>query len=207
MSELISPNFITDIKEIILSSKESAVRSVDFHRVVMYWKMGERIFNEEQEGKERTDYGIYLIKKLAKELTSAYGSGFSKRQLERSRQFYRLFPIASTLRTQFNWTQYKLILSISDESKREYYELEAVKNSWNGKELERQINAQLYERLLASSDKESVMAIARDERIPESSSEIVKDPMFLEFSIFRKKRSWNINLKSGFLNLKEVSSE
>ena len=147
----------------------------------MYWKLGERIFEEEQQGKERADYGAYLIQNLANELEPEYGSGFSVRQLERSRQFYRTFPIASALRTQLNWSQYKMLISIEDSSKREYYELEAVKNAWTGRELERQISSGLFERLLLSNDKDSVMAVARKERLPELPQEIVKDPMILEF--------------------------
>ena len=143
--------------------------------------MGRRIVEEEQQGKERADYGSYLIKNLAKQLEPDYGSGFSVRQLERSRQFYRLYPIASTLRTQLNWSQYKMLMAISEADKREYYELEAVNNAWTARELERQINSQLYERLLLSNDKESVLAVARKERIPQSPQEIIKDPMYLEF--------------------------
>ena len=63
-----------------------------------------------------------------------YGSGFSVRQLERSRQFYRLYPIASTLRTQLNWSQYKLLIAIPDKDKREYYELEAANEGWTGRQ-------------------------------------------------------------------------
>ncbi len=85
------------------------------------------------------------------------------------------------MRSQFNWTQYKLLISISDPDKREYYELEAAKNFWTARELERQKNSLLYERLLKSSDKEAVLAVARKERIPSSPSEVVKDPMYLEF--------------------------
>ena len=95
----------------------------------MYWKVGERIFNEEQLGKDRADYGTYLIRNLAKEIEPEFGSGFSYRQLERCRQFYRTFPIASAARTQLNWSQFKMLISIVDNNKREYYELEAVKNS------------------------------------------------------------------------------
>jgi predicted nuclease of restriction endonuclease-like (RecB) superfamily len=147
----------------------------------MYRKLGERIFEEEQQGKERADYGAYLIQNLANELEPEYGSGFTVRQLERSRQFYRTFPIASALRTQLNWSQYKMLISIEDTSKREYYELESVKNNWTGRELERQINSGLFERLLLSNNKESVMAVARSQRLPELPQEIVKDPMILEF--------------------------
>jgi predicted nuclease of restriction endonuclease-like (RecB) superfamily len=147
----------------------------------MYWKLGERIFEEEQQGKERADYGTYLIRNLATELEPEFGSGFSYRQLNWCRQFYRFYPIVSALRTQLNWSQYKMLISIEDSSKREYYELEAVKNSWTGRELERQINSGLFERLLLSNDKESVMAVARSQRLPELPHEIVKDPMILEF--------------------------
>lgn len=183
MSEMAIPKdkFLGDIREIINSARAQAVKSVDFCRVQMYWQMGKRIFEEEQQGKERADYGTYLIKNLAKQLEPEYGSGFSVRQLERSRQFYRLYPIATALRTQLNWSQYKMLISIDNPDKREYYELEAVNNAWTGRELERQINSHLYERLLLSNDKEAVLAVARKERIPQSPLEIIKDPMYLEF--------------------------
>ncbi|WP_298662992.1 PDDEXK nuclease domain-containing protein [uncultured Barnesiella sp.] len=173
--------FLNDIRGIIDAARAHAVRSVDFCRVQMYWQLGRRIFEEEQQGKERADYGSYLIKNQAKQLEPDYGSGFSVRQLERSRQFYRLYPIASTLRTQLNWSQYKMLMAISEADKREYYELEAVNNAWTARELERQINSQLYERLLLSNDKEAVLAVARKERMPQSPQEIIKDPMYLEF--------------------------
>ena len=77
------------------------------------------------------------------------------RTLEQARQFYRIFPIVNALRSQLDWMQYRMLIQIEDASKREYYELEAVKNAWTGRELERQINSSLYERLLLSTDKES----------------------------------------------------
>jgi predicted nuclease of restriction endonuclease-like (RecB) superfamily len=178
---IIPGSFVHDIKLIIGQARTQAMRSVEFHRVEMYWKLGERIFEEEQQGKERADYGTYLIRNLAIELEPEFGSGFSVRTLEQSRQFYRAFPIANALRSQLNWTQYRTLLQIEDISKREYYELEAVKNSWTGRELERQINSGLFERLLLSNDKESLMAVARSQRLPELPHEIVKDPMILEF--------------------------
>ena len=179
-----------EVREIIASARQSAVRSVDFYRVQMYWNIGKRILETEQEGKERAEYGTYLLKNLAKKLEPEYGSGFSVRQLERSRQFYKMYPIATALRTQFNWTQYKLLLAISDDYKREYYELEAVNNGWTAREMERQINSQLYERLLLSNDKESVLAVARKERIPQQPQEIIKDPMVLEFLGRERKSSY-----------------
>ena len=173
--------FISDIRTIILSARESAIRSVDAIRVQMYWKLGERIFIEEQKGQDRAEYGAYLLQNVALEIEKEFGSGFSVRQLERARQFYRTYPIATALRTQLNWYQYRLLIQIDDKDKREYYELEANNNNWTGRELERQINSGLYERLLLSNDKKAVLEVARKERIPESPTEIIKDPMVLEF--------------------------
>ena len=87
-----------------------------------------------------------MIKNLANKLIPEYGSGFSVRILEQSRQFYRVYPIANALRSQLNWTQYRKLIQIEDPDKREYYELESVNNGWNGREMERQINSQLYEK-------------------------------------------------------------
>lgn len=173
--------FVSDIRNIIITARTTAIRSVDFERVKMYWKLGERIFIEEQKGQDRAEYGAYLLQNVALEIEKEFGSGFSVRQLERARQFYRTYPIATALRTQLNWYQYRLLIQIDDKDKREYYELETANNNWIGRELERQINSGLYERLLLSNDKKSVLEVARKERQPESPTEIIKDPMVLEF--------------------------
>lgn len=193
--------FINDIRAIINTARSNAVRSVDFQRVQMYWHLGKRIFEEEQQGKQRADYGTYLIKNLAKQLEPEYGSGFSVRQLEMCRQFYRIYPIANAVSSQLNWTQYRMLIQIPDPDKREYYELEAVNNGWTGRELERQINSMLYERLLLSNDKEAVLAVARNERIPESPKEIIKDPMILEFlGLERKPAYYEKDLESAIIS-------
>ena len=192
--------FLNDIRGIINSARQNAVRSVDFCRVQMYWHMGKRIFEEEQQGKDRADYGTYLIKNLAKQLEPEYGSGFSVRQLAFCRQFYRIYPIANALRSQLNWTQYRMLIQIDDPDKRMYYELESVNNGWTARETERQINSQLYERLLLSNDKEAVLAVARKERIPQSPLEIIKDPMFLEFlGLERKATYYEKDLESAII--------
>ena len=183
-------SLIAEIKNMILQSREQAIRAVDNARVLMYWNIGKRIFEEEQAGKERADYGSFLIKSLSEVLQPEFGSGFSVRQLERYRQFFRTFPIASALRTQFSWTHYKLLLSIDNEAKREYYILEAIKSNWTARQLERQINSQLYERLLLSNDKESVLAVARGEKVPGNATEIIKDPTVLEFLGLKQKPAY-----------------
>jgi len=201
VSRIPSGSFVQDIKAIIGQARTQAVRSVEFYRVEMYWKVGERIFNEEQQGKERADYGSYLIRELAKEIEPKYGSGFSVRTLEQCRKFYRIYPIANAVRSQLNWLQYRLLLSIENEQKREYYELGAVNNSWTGREMERQIHSNLYERMLLSTDKEAVMKVARNERLPELPQEIVKDPMILEFlGLERKPHYYEKELESALID-------
>ena len=194
-------NFIQDVRKIIETARSNAVRSIDFCRVQMYWQLGKRIVEEEQKGKEKADYGTYLIKNLSQKLETEYGSGFKIRQLERARQLYLEYPIASALRSQLNWFQYRLLIQINDKDKREYYELEAVNNSWTGRELERQINSMLYERLLISNDKKSLLKVARKERIPEKPEEIIKDPMVLEFlGLERKANYYEKDLESAIIS-------
>ncbi|MBD5343091.1 MAG: DUF1016 domain-containing protein [Bacteroides sp.] len=192
---------IDDVKNIIEQSRSSAIRSVDFCRVQMYWQIGRRIVEEEQGGEARAEYGAYILKNLSMSLKPQYGSGFGVRQLERARQFYIEYPIASALRSQFNWMQYRLLIAIPDRDKREYYELEAARNNWTAREMERQIHSQLYERLLLSSDREAVLSVARGERMPQKPEEIIKDPMVLEFLGLKQKAHYYENdLESALID-------
>jgi len=172
---------VSDIKAIIAQSKENAVRAVDHQRTLMYWHIGKRIFEQEQQGKDRADYGKYLTQYLAKALEPEFGSGFSRRQIELFRQFYRIFPIANALRSQLSWTQYRLLMRLDLDEQREFYAAETIKNNWTSRQLERQVFSNLYERLLLSNDKESVLAVAKKEKMPSDAKEIIKDPMVLEF--------------------------
>jgi hypothetical protein len=142
---LINQSIVSDIKAIIARSKDNAIRAIDHQRTLMYWHIGKRIFEEEQEGKNRADYGTYLIKYLSEQLQPEFGSGFSIRQLNWYRQFYRTFPNVSTLWTHLSWSQYKLLLSIDSQEQREFYIAETVKNNWTVRQLGRQINSNLYE--------------------------------------------------------------
>ena len=193
--------FVNEIRSIIESARANAVRTVDFCRVQMYWQIGRRIVEEEQQGQSRAEYGKYIIKNLSSSLTPEYGSGFGVRQLEQARQFYVEYPIANALRSQFNWTQYRSLLQIADKDKREYYELEAANNCWTARQMQRQINSMLYERMLLSNDKEAVLAMARKERMPEKPQEIVKDPMVLEFlGLEKRTHYYESDLETELIN-------
>lgn len=186
----IKQELIQHIHGIVATARERAVRSVDTERVLMYWQIGKVIFEEEQQGKERAGYGQFLIKAISDEFQPQFGSGFSVRQLERYRQFYRMFPIASALRTHFSWTHYKTLISIANPDKREFYIAEAEKNNWSARQLERQVNSQLFERLLLSNDAQAVLAVARMEKLPTDAKEIIKDPMVLEFLGLQRESSY-----------------
>ncbi|MEO7529786.1 MAG: DUF1016 N-terminal domain-containing protein [Sediminibacterium sp.] len=124
------------------------------------------MFKEEQGSKERAGYGEFLIRSIAEELQPQFGSGFSYRQLNKYRQFYRVFPITPALRAQLSWTHYRLLISIDKQDKRTFYIAETEKNNWSARQLERQVNSQLFERLLLSNDVKSVLALAREEKLP-----------------------------------------
>lgn len=174
-------SIITDIQSIINSAKENAVRAVDHERVIMYWHIGKRIFEEEQHGAARAEYGTQLIKYLSEQLQPQFGRGFSARNLNLFRQFYRGFPIVQTVSAQLSWSHYSLLLTIPEAEKREFYKIETIKNNWSFRQVERQIGSQLYERLLLSTDKEKVLSVARNEQQPDQPRDIIKDPIVLEF--------------------------
>jgi len=186
----LNQSIISDIKSIIAQSRDKAIRAVAYQRTLMYWHIGKRIFEEEQEGKDRADYGKYLTEYIANELEPEFGSGFSKRQIELFRQFFRTFPIVSALRSQLSWTQYRLLMRLEKDEKREFYIAESVKNNWTSRQLERQINSNLYERLLLSNDKESVLAVAKNEKLPSDAKDIIKDPIYLEFLGLKREASY-----------------
>jgi predicted nuclease of restriction endonuclease-like (RecB) superfamily len=178
MSEII---LVNEIRGLIEGARISAIRAIDHERVVMFWNIGKRIFEEEQHGKDRAVYGERLIPYLADELMPRFGNTFSARNLNHFRQFYRTFPIVYALRTQLTWTHYRSLLSINEPEKREFYIQETAKNNWTARQMDRQIGSQLYERLLLSTDKEKVLSVARNEKQPDKPQDIIKDPMILEF--------------------------
>ena len=180
-SKPVAPALLDDVKTLIDNAQSNAVRAINAERVTLYWHIGERIVKEAQQGQERADYGQQVIKNLSAQLEPLYGIGYSIRQLELMRQFYRVFPITNALRSQLNWTQYKQLIRIDNPDKRAFYINESCNNNWSARQLERQINASLFERLLISNDKASVLAVANKEKIVESAQEIIKDPFVLEF--------------------------
>lgn len=172
---------LNDIREIILQARQRAVRSVNHELTVAYWNIGRRLVEEEQQGSSRAKYGENIIGEISTQLTKEFGSGFSPQNLWFMRQFYLSFPILSSLSRELTWTHYKTLVRLDDEDKRTFYISEAVKNAWSVRQLKRQIDSMLYERLLLSTDKEAVLAVAKGDANPTRPQDIIKDPTVLEF--------------------------
>ena len=138
------------IKAIIEKARSSAYHAVNFAMVHAYWGIGRIIVEEEQKGAERAKYGKALINEVSRRLTRDYGRGFTERNLWYMRDFYQTFPKVNALRAELTWTHYRLLLKVEKEEARNFYMLEAIENRWSTRELERQINSLLYERLRTS---------------------------------------------------------
>lgn len=164
------------IKYIIIEARSNAIKAVDFNRVLMYWKIGELIVTE----LEKSDDYKY-VSSISKSLELEFGSGFSKRIMQMARQFYILYPETNALRSHISWTQYRSLIRIEDEFKRKFYENELTKNNWSSRDLERQINSLLFERLLKSNDKEVLLKLSNADLEYSDPRQIIKDPMVLEF--------------------------
>ncbi len=169
--------------------EQYAHRSVNIALVQRNWFIGYRIAEEELKGKDRADYGEKIIKKLSKELTKKYGKGFDRRQLYYCLKFYKTFPeIVNAVSSQFkrllSWTHYRILLQVFDKEARDWYEKEALKESWGTRTLQRNIDTQYYYRLLKSQAKEPVIKEMQEntkEFELEKKLEFIKSPVIAEF--------------------------
>ncbi len=171
------------VKNILQSARDNAYRQVNFIMVEAYWNIGKQIVEEEQNGKDRAEYGSYLIKELSSRLTSEFGKGFSQRNIRNMRQFYICFPIWQTLSAKLSWSHYTLLLRIENSDAREWYAEESAKANWSVRALERQIGTFYYERIISSKEKQPVIAEATNNTkdLQLTPKDIIKDPYVLEF--------------------------
>jgi len=121
--------------------------------VKTYWDIGKRIVEFEQKGEERANYGAELLKKLAKDLSLKYGKGFSRSNLQYMRLLYIKYPKCQTLSGKLSWSHYVELLGVSDDLARSFYEKQCIRENWSVRELKRQIDSMLFEKLALSKDK------------------------------------------------------
>lgn len=183
---------------LLQEAREKVVRSVNLTMVHTYFEIGRMIVEEEQGGKERAGYGKELLKGLSKVLTKEFGRGFSVDNLENMRRFFLAYEnsetasrkleitqneIAQSVSTTFtlSWSHYLKLMRIDNENERRFYEIEAAKNNWSVRELDRQYNSALYSRLVLSRNKEEARKLSEEGLVLEKPKDAIKDPYVLEF--------------------------
>ena len=212
-SKLIKDNIqfntiFNNIKELVVNSRNKVYTTVNIEMLKLYWNIGKIIMGI-QQGDERAKYGDSILEKLSEKLTNEFGKGFSKRNLERMRKFYIWFPITTTVSSQLSWSHYLELIKIEEKSKRNFYFNECINTKWSVRELQRQRDSLLYERLLLSADKEKVLELSEKGQILKTSKDLVKDPFVLEFLDIKENTYYlETNLEKNILeHLKEFLLE
>jgi predicted nuclease of restriction endonuclease-like (RecB) superfamily len=175
---------IDNIKAIIIESRKKVVRAVNYQLIETYWNIGKEIVDNEKSTKIDSKSARQQILELSKELTQELGKGFSRSNLFNMRKLYLIYPDVQTLSGQLSWSHICELLTIEDENKRAFYEKETLNSSWSFRELKRQLNSSLYERLLLSSgevNKRKVIEYSKKGQKLDTPSDIVKNPYVFEF--------------------------
>jgi len=183
MSNITSNNFIIEIKELLQKARNSIYQTINTTMTQTYWEIGRRIVEEEQGGAVRAEYGRGLIKHLSVELAKEFGDGFSVDNLKNMRRFYLAYPKGETASRQFNlsYSHYIFLSRVANKDERNFYEIESAENSWTLKELKRQFDTGLYERLRLSTDSSKTRELSQKGQIVETVQDLIKDPYILEF--------------------------
>lgn len=179
-----SNNYINEIKKILKNARQKAYTAINSAMVEAYWEIGRRIVEEEQNGKERAEYGKEILQNLSKELTEEFGKGYSYRTLREIRQFYLMFSDFEKWRTvsaKLTWSHFQKVLRVSDEKARIFYLTEAAENMWSVRTLDRNISTLYYNRIVASIDKKTVEDEMKDKTKKLQAEEFIKNPVVLEF--------------------------
>ena len=180
----VSNNYINEVKEILKNARQKAYTAVNSAMVEAYWKIGRRIVEEEQSGRERAEYGKEILQNLSKELTEEFGKGYSYRTLREIRQFYLMFSDFEKWRTvsaKLTWSHFQKVLRVSNEKARIFYLTEAAENMWSVRTLDRNISTLYYDRIVASIDKKTVEDEMKDKTKKLQAEEFIKNPVVLEF--------------------------
>ena len=196
MENIVTSNFFDKVLEVLKNARKQAKTALNISMVYSYYEVGRMIVEEEQNGEQRAEYGKAILKELSKRLTKSLGKGFSVENLKLMRRFYVVYSkdqIGQKVSTQFenlpatkegrkfflSFSHYVLLMRIPNIDERHFHEIEAARNGWGIKELERQY---LYERLVLSRDKEGIEWLAAEGQIIEKPEDLLKDPYVLEFT-------------------------
>ena len=190
-------SLVGDITKLLEHSRRASARSINAIMTATYWEIGRRIVEFEQKGEKRAEYGKAIIERLSSDLSSKFGRGFSRQNLQQMRQFYLSFPSERICQTPSGestlaqmascfplpWSAYVRLLAVKNEHARQFYETEALQGGWSVRQLDRQINSQFYERTALSKNKASMLAKGSQAQLDDTVTpeEGIKDPYVLEF--------------------------
>jgi predicted nuclease of restriction endonuclease-like (RecB) superfamily len=186
------------IGELLSLARKKVVSQVNRTMVVTYYEIGRIIVEHEQGGQERADYGKETLKGLSRRLSQDFGRGFSTDNLENMRRFYVAYSKSETLSRksempdfQLSWSHYLKLMRMDDEAERRFYELEAIQNQWSLRELQRQCDSALYQRLALSRDQAQVKKLSEKGQEIHKPSDALKDPYILEFLGLPEKQAYS----------------
>ena len=174
-------NLLAAIGLTIETARQNAVKAINTELVKANWEIGRHIVEFEQQGNERAEYGTDLLARLSKDLKLRYGKGFGRRNILDMRRFYLAFSKWQTVSAKLSWSHYISLISITDNVERKFYEKQAINQNLSVRELDRQINSALFERLALSKDKKGVLELSEKGHIISNPHEAVKDPYVRDF--------------------------
>ena len=184
MLEKNNAEMIQEIKDVILSSRKKVAYEVNNTMLYAYWNVGRIIVENEQNGNIKAEYGKQIMKELSKELRKILGSGFSVSNLFNMRKLYITYPKFQTVSGKLSWSHYCELLSIENADERNFYEKECLNSNWSVRELKRQLETSLFERLLLSEgkkNKEKVYELSKDGQTLNTPEDVLKEPYVFEF--------------------------
>lgn len=204
---------LADLRGIITNGRQRAVAAINQELVETYWRIGERVVQEEQQGHERAAYGEQLLERLGRVLGREFGRGFAYSNLANMRQFYQTYPNLHAVRRELSWTHFRTLMRLPTPEQREFYGRLAATGRWSSRELDRQIQSLLYARVGLSRKPETLaptLPIPRETAL--TYDEAFKDPYVLDFlgladtysekdleaAIIRKIERFLLELGTGF---------
>lgn len=197
------------ISSLIESARNHVKTAVNTVMVYTYFGVGSYIVNYEQNGKKRAEYGKETLRNLSIRLTKKFEKGWSVETLKKARKFYETYSEAKKvyivdpiqLNFKLSWNHYQILMRIKNPDERSFYEIECVNQNWSIRQLQRQYNSSLYERLALSKDKKEVMRLANEGQTIEKPADILKDPLTLEFLGLSEESSYSENhLETAIIN-------
>ena len=184
MLEEVNNKMINEIKELVNQTRVNMVQEINKSIVFVYWNIGKIIVSNENEYNDRLEYGQEVLKGLSRELTKYLGKGYSCTNLKYMRMFYKAYQNLEELNEKLTWSHYLELMIIQDKDKRNFYEKECINENWSVRELKRQLDTSLFERLLLSdgkANKEKVLELSKEGQIIAKPSDIIKQPYVFEF--------------------------